>query len=194
MGFFDDLAEAAFKKGADGSDIYYSSGVLEKGRVVLDAERRKKLFTYHKRVYKYATPLFVLYGAAVGFGSFTWSHLVFIGVVLILLIARQRYLISGLPTYGEKLKASEAVTKGAKAFHPALLVISGVISLLLIAGGAAIPVVFGLPVKEILYPILGIVCMGSLGLALSVYLYRARKSNGAFEGTHVKPRAPQRGR
>src|SRR6267143_3836948 len=176
MGFFDDLAEAAFKKGADGSDIYYPSGVLEKGRVVSDAERRKKLFIYHKRVYKYAIPLFALYGVALGFGGFTWGHLLFIGAVLILLITRQRYLISGLPTYGEKLKASEAVAKGAKAFHPAFLVILGVISLLLIAGGAAIPVVFGLSVKGILYPILGIVSMGLLGLVLSIYLYRARKS------------------
>ena len=177
MGFFDDLAETAFKKGADGSDIYYPSGIIEKGRVVSDAERRKKLIKYHKRIFKYVIPLFSLYGVAVGLRGITWGHVVFIGVVLLLLIARQRYLIRGLPIYGAKLQASEALARGAKVFHPAFLVIFGVSSLLLIAMGAAIPVIFELSVEEVLYPMLGIVSMGFLGLALSIYLYRARKSN-----------------
>lgn len=177
MGFFDNLAETAFKKGADGSDIYYPSGIIGKGRVVVDAERRKKLFNYHKRTYKYVIPLASLYGLVVGFGGMTLGHLVFIGIVLTLLLARQRYLIKGLPVYGEKLKLSEAAAVGAKAVHPAFLLIFGTSSLLLIAAGATLPIVSGLPAKEVLRPMLGIASMGLLGLALSIYLYRVRKSN-----------------
>jgi hypothetical protein len=183
MGFFDDLAEAAFKKNAEGSDVYYPSGILEKGRVVSDPEQRRKLFNFHKRFCKYLIPLSSLYGVALGFNGITRGHVAFIGVVLVWVLARQRYLISGLPIYGEKLRASEAVATGAKAFHPAFLLLFGVSSLFLIAGGAATPFVLGSAINEVLYLMLGIVSMGLLGLALSIYLYRARKSNNSIQPT-----------
>ena len=183
MGVFDDLAEAAFKKDADGSEVYYPSGVLERGRLVADPQRRRKLFNYHKRILKYVVPLSTLYGTALGFGGITRGHLIFIGVVLVLLVGRQRYLIRGLPTHGEKLKASEAVSRGAKAFHPAFLAILALSSLALIVSGAALPIWFGVPFEEASYAMLGIVSMGLLGLATSIYLLRARKSDKSVQPT-----------
>jgi hypothetical protein len=188
MGFFDDLAETAFKKSAEGSEIYYPTGVLGKGRVVSAPERRRKLFNYHKRIYKYLIPLSLLYGLALGFDGITRGGWAFIGVVLVLVVARQRYLINGLPIYGEKLRTAEALATGAKAFHPAFLLLFGVSSLFLIVGGAATPFVFGSSINEVLYPMLGIVSMGLLGLAFSIYLYRARKSNNS-----IHPPQRQRG-
>src|SRR5712691_5686451 len=171
MGFFDNLAETAFRKSQDGSDIYFPNGVIGKGRIVGDPARRKKLFNYHKRILKYGIPLSVLYGLVFGVSG---GHLIFIGVVLVLLFARQRYLIKGLPVYSERLTVTEVAAKGAKAFHPLLLLLFGGSSLILIAGGAAMPILLGMPFDKTAFPMIGIISFGVLGLSLSVYLYKAR--------------------
>src|SRR6266705_253219 len=125
MGFFDNLAETAFRKNPDGSDIYYPNGVLGKGRIVRDFTRRQKLFNYHKRICKYGIPLMALYGAVLGVGGLTKGHLIFIGIVAGLAFARQRYLIAGLPVYSERPTVPEFAARGSKAFHPLLLLFLG---------------------------------------------------------------------
>jgi hypothetical protein len=188
MGFFDNLAETAFKKTDDGSEIYFPNGVIGKGRIVRDSTRRQKLFNYHKRIIKYGLPLMILYGLVVGAsGGVTKGHLIFIGVVIGLLFARQRYLIAGLPVYSERLTVTEATTRGAKAFHPLLLFLFGGCSLILIAGGAALPILLRVPFDQIAFPMIGTISFGALGLSLSVYLYKARKSNNSIQPTQ-KPR------
>ena len=184
MGFFDKLAETAFRKNHDGSDIYFPNGVIGKGRIVRDAARRKKLFNYHKRIFKYGIPLVLLYGLVFRISS---GHLIFVGVVAGLMFARQRYLIAGLPVYAERPTVGEVAARGAKAFHPLLLLLFGGCSLILIAGGAAIPILSNMPFEQIAFPMIGIISFGILGLALSVYLYKARKSNNSIEPTQ-KPR------
>jgi hypothetical protein len=184
MGFFDNLAETAFRKNHDGSDIYFPSGVFGKGRIVRDAARQKKLFNYHKRICKYGIPLASLYGLVFGVSG---GHLIFIGVVLGLIFARQRYLIAGLPVYSEKPTLTEVAARGAKAFHPWLLLLFGGCSLILIVGGAATPILLNTSFDKIAFPVIGMVSFGVLGLALSVYLYKARKSNNSIQPTQ-KPR------
>jgi len=184
MGFFDNLAETAFKKTDDGSEIYFPNGVIGKGRIVGDPARRKKLFNYHKRILKYGIPLAVLYGLLFGVSG---GHLIFIGVVLILLFARQRYLIADLPVYSERLTVTEVAASGAKAFHPLLLLLLGGCSLILIAGGVVMPILLRMPFDQIALPMIGIVSFGVLGLSLSVYLYKARKSSNSIQPTK-KPR------
>ncbi len=176
MGFFDNLAETAFRKNLDGSDIYFPNGVIGKGRIVRDPARRQKLFNYHKRMCKYGVPLLTLYGLVLGAsGGITRGHLIFIGVAVGLLFARQRYLMAGLPVYSERQTVTELAGKGAKAFHPLLLLFLGGSSLILIAGGAAMPILLTTSFEKILFPMIGLVSFGVLGLALSVYLYKARK-------------------
>src|SRR5258708_921881 len=92
-----------------------------------------------------------------------------------LLFARQRYLMAGLPVYSERQTVTELAGKGAKAFHPLLLLFLGGSSLILIAGGAAMPILLTTSFEKILFPMIGLVSFGVLGLALSVYLYKARK-------------------
>jgi len=188
MGFFDNLTETAFRKSIDGSDVYFPNGVIGKGRIVRDPTRRQKLFNYHKRIIKYGLPLMILYGLVVGAtGGITKGHLIFIVVVGGLLFARQRYLIAGLPVYSERLTVTEVTARGAKIFHPLLLFLLGGCSLILIVGGAAIPILLSIPFDKIAFPIIGLIGFGVLGLSLSVYLYKARKSNNSMQPTQ-KPR------
>ena len=187
MGLFDNLAETAFKKNHDGSDIYFPNGVIGKGRIVGDPARRKKLFNYHKRMLKYGIPLFSLYGAIAGASGITKNDLAFVGIMLGLLFVRQRYLIAGLPVHSERLTFTQAAATGAKAFPPFLLLLLGVCSLITIAGAAAMPIVLRIPFEKILFPVIGIISFGVLGLAVSVYLYKARKSSNSIQPTH-KPR------
>src|SRR5260221_1103146 len=184
MGFFDNLAETAFKKTPDGSDIYYPNGVIGKGRIVRDSTRRQKLFNHHKRICKYGIPLVTLYGAVLGAsGGFTKGHLIFIVVVMVLLFARQRHLIAGLPIYSEKPTVTEFAERRAKVFHPLLLLFLGVSSLILIVGGAAMPILLRTSFEKILFPMIGLIGFGVVGLALSAYLYKARKSNNSIQPT-----------
>ena len=188
MGFFDSLTETAFRKSTDGSDIYFPNGVIGKGRIVRDPTRRQKLFNYHKRIIKYGLPLMILYGLVVGAsGGITKGHLIFIVVAGGLLFARQRYLIAGLPVYSERLTVTEVTARGAKIFHPLLLFLLGGCSLILIAGGAAMPILLRVPFDKIAFPMIGLIGFGVLGLSLSVYLYKARKSNNSIQPTQ-KPR------
>ena len=52
MGYFDQLAEAAFKTSDDGEIIYYPNGVLTKGRVIPDQETRDKAFKLQRKILK----------------------------------------------------------------------------------------------------------------------------------------------
>jgi len=184
MGFFDNLAETAFRKNPDGSDIYYPNGVIGKGRIVRDSARRQTLFNYHKRICKYGIPLMALYGAVLGMsGGLTKGHLIFIGIVAGLAFARQRYLIAGLPVYSERPTVTEFAARGSKAFHPLLLLFLGASSLILIAGGVAMPILLRTSFEKIMFPMIGLISFGVLGLALSVYVYKARKSNNSIQPT-----------
>src|SRR5437879_1293175 len=109
--------------------------------------------------------------------------LLFIGIALVLFIARQRYLIAGLPVYSEKLTVTEVAARGAKAFHPLLLLLFGGCSLILIVGGVAMPILLRVPFDKIAFPVIGLTSFGVLGLSLSVYLYKARKSNNSMQPT-----------
>lgn len=186
MGFFDNLAETAFRKAPDGSDIYYPNGWMGKGRIVRESARRQKLFNYQKRIYKYAIPLMSVYGAVIGASRhLTIANLVFIGVVAGLLFARQRYLIAGLAVYSENsLTFTEFVARRAKAFHPSIFWFFGASSLILIAGTLALPILIPrTSFEEMVLLMISLISFGIFGLALSIYLYKARKSNNSIQPT-----------
>ncbi len=49
------------------------------------------------------------------------------------------------------------------------------------------PILLGMPFDKTAFPMIGIISFGVLGLSLSVYLYKARKSNNSIQPTQ-KPR------
>src|SRR3954470_22575522 len=56
MGYFDGLANSAFKKDGQGRDLFFPNGILGKGRILPDAETAAKL--RHKVVQFYKLFMF----------------------------------------------------------------------------------------------------------------------------------------
>ena len=52
MGYFETLADNAFKEASDGTLLYYPNGVMSTARLVPDEETKEKLFRFQKRLYK----------------------------------------------------------------------------------------------------------------------------------------------
>lgn len=107
MGYFERVAESAFKETEDGLCIYYPNGVIGKGRVVTSPELKEKIFSFHKNTMKYG----ILLGIASGL--FLKLSLVIV-IALIALPAfyfYQRKLIGNLPVHNSKNTAQEIYNK-----------------------------------------------------------------------------------
>jgi len=178
MGYFDKITEAAFKEGENGESIYYPNGVLGKGRVIQDPELKKRIFKFHKRINKYLIPFGAIYGMLLGLGgAISLEGLMPVIIIGVLVFLRQRFLISGLPKNNTKLTVKETSTKASKAMHPAFLIFMMVNGIICIGLGLAIPFVLAKPIGEIQTLVLIPVAVGFVSLAISLYLYKLKKSN-----------------
>ena len=176
MGYFDRIAEAAFKEGENGEIIYFPNGLLGKGRLVKDSERRIQLFNFNKRLNKYLMPSMLLYGILIGLGEgVSLSNILPILTICIIVFIRQRFLIRGLPIYNKKLTLEEAATSASKAFKPSLLIFMMVISLMLILMSITMPFILDESIKEMLFLVLVPLFVGLVSLAISLYLYKMKK-------------------
>ena len=178
MGYFDKITEAAFKKGENGKTIYFPNGVLGKGRVIEDPILKEKVFKFHKRLNKYLVPFAVFYGILMGLGGGASlnaiSPLIIIAAFVFL---RQRFLIKDLPKHNVKLTVKEASTSTSKAMHPAVLVFMMLNGAMCIVLSLLLPSLFGKPINEIQSLVLIIFMLGVVSLAISIYLYKLKKSN-----------------
>ncbi len=178
MGYFDRITEVAFKKGENGKTIYFPNGVLGKGRVIEDPILKEKVFKFHKRLHKYLVPFAVFYGILMGFGGGASlnaiSPLIIIAAFVFL---RQRFLIKDLPKHNVKLTVKEASTSTSKAMHPAVLVFMMLNGAMCIVLSLLLPSLFGKPINEIQSLVLIIFMLGVVLLAISIYLYKVKKSN-----------------
>ena len=107
MGYFERVAESAFKETADGLCVYYPNGVLGKGRVVTSPELKKKIFSFHKNTVKFGIPL------CIAAGLFLKLQLVILLALVILPVFYfyQRKLIGNLPIHNSRISAQEIYNK-----------------------------------------------------------------------------------
>jgi len=178
MGYFDSLAESAFKKNPDGEGwLYYPNGMLSKGRVVLDEEYKEKLFKFQKRIFMFLLPLGILYGFGLGVDDFELSSLVPPVVILILVYFRQYILIRNLPKSDVKLKYKEATGKAAQGLPNWYFYSMYVLSASLIIMALFSPQIFNKPYSEVTDLMLMFLGMGVVGLLLALFLHKIKKSN-----------------
>jgi hypothetical protein len=104
MGYFDKIAEAAFKETEQGMAVYYPNGAMGKGRLISSKEEKEKIFKFHKRLYKVLMFVGLPYGWLLGLsGIFTVSTIAPIIVLAGLMFLRQYWLIRKLPKHELKL-------------------------------------------------------------------------------------------
>jgi hypothetical protein len=185
MGYFDNLAAAAFKKGSQGETIYYPNGRFGKGRVVNDPDRQKELYRYQKRLnYLFAFVMLYVTVLAILDVSLVNTVIQIIAIVAIVLL-RQQYLIRRLPYSSEALSRGEVDKATSKAMSPALLAFVFANGIICIALGVLTPYILTKPTKEIHSLALALqvtfLILGPIFVGFAVYFYRVRKSVRARE-------------
>ena len=175
MGFFDKLAESAFKESSNGEIIYYPNGALGKGRLVTDPAQKTKLFNYSKRLFKYLFPLGIIYGMGAGF-SYGVSLESIIPIIVIYFVAfiRQRFLIKNLAIHNEKLTIKEGVATVSQAYHPVFLASSVINGVLLVCLAFALPSILNKSISEILSLVIFVFMVGVVSIGFGAYFFRAK--------------------
>jgi len=185
MGFFSDIAQSAFRKGENGEVIYLPNGIMSKGRVVTDSVREKQLRFFSKSTFKLLIPclIFVMWYVDIK-DPITFIPLIFI---FLLEIGIKKYLIRDLPVYKGKYKSKKILEEGEDLYYPSVINIFAVLGFFFVALG----LFFIVTSKEgsvgiSLFPIfIGIVFFGA-----SIFMFRANKSNKAFNPDAKKDSRP----
>lgn len=181
-GYFDKIAEIAFKEGENGETIYFPNGILGKGRLVEDPACKERLFKLHKLLYKYFVPLCILYGLLLGLsGGASLDGLAPIILIALLLMLRQQVLIRGLPVLNERLTVKEAAVSTSKAFHPTFMKFAFAYGVLGILLSLFIPYFLEKPINEVLDLVLIVLALSVILMIISIILYKANKSNNAIK-------------
>jgi len=175
MGYFDKLAENAFKRIDNETVIYYPNGSFGKGRVVPNEKIRKALFSFQKNTYKAAFFVFVPYAWLVGFSrSMSVSNVSPILIFIIIYWARQQYLVRGLVVHDSKLGFKEAAQRGSRNLPNWLYWMLGLLSVAMIVTSILLPLLSNKPYADNLLPIVGVSSAGLLALALSIKMYKLK--------------------
>lgn len=178
MGYFDKMAESAFKETSDGVAVYYPNGAMGKGRLVSTREDKDKLFRFHKRLHK--TLLFIVlpYSWLLGMsGVFTVGSMAPIVVLAALMFIRQYWLIRKLPKHDLKLGFNEAIGKGSKALPNWYYWVLGVLSVIGLVFSLTLPLQLGKPYMEVVEIVAGLGCVSLLSLCLCLKMYGAKNKN-----------------
>jgi hypothetical protein len=177
MGYFDKIAEAAFKETEQGMAVYYPNGAMGKGRLISSKEEKEKIFKFHKRLYKVLMFVGLPYGWLLGLsGIFTVSTIAPIIVLAGLMFLRQYWLIRKLPKHELKLGFNEAIGKGSKALPNWYYWVFGLLSVIGIIFALTLPYQLGKTYVELIELVIGFGSFSLLGLGLSIKMYLAKNT------------------
>jgi NADH:ubiquinone oxidoreductase subunit H len=167
VGYFDGLANSAFKTDAEGRELFFPYGILGKGRVLPDAETaaviRAKIVNFYKLLMFAGIPLMVvlvnLPGGVIG--------VVAIGVIACIgTWLYFRSLTAGLAISGERLSYAEAQRSAAQGHSYLGLILLSILSLVFVIGG-----LFLLAVDDMEVRLVAIACIVLFGACLCVFLW-----------------------
>ena len=130
MGYFNGVASAYFKKGADGKAVFYPWGVIAKGYVLPDEAAEAKTRRFIKIHLIVSLPAMVI---AVNY-SLTWVCIA-AAASFAWFYFQVKALLKGCPVSAERLTFKESYTNSAKAHNKAGLWALFIISLLFVAAG-----------------------------------------------------------
>lgn len=177
MGFFDNMTKALFKENEDAETIYYAKGILRKGYIVPSEAQKKKLYNFHKRIFKYLFPVGIMYTLLLGLGGMPIIGFVPILVIALILHFKQKSLIKNLLIYEEKLTIHETKKTIANAFPKSFIIfmmINGVMGILLTI---SLPILLDDSMEELSTLMMLTFIMSIFLLGVGWYLYKFKKTS-----------------
>ncbi|MDX2349225.1 MAG: hypothetical protein QNK32_02430 [Porticoccus sp.] len=183
MGFFDKLAQVAFKDQEDGTTVYYRNGVFNKGRVISNDDVLARIYRHHKNIYKYGLPVGLFYGVFVGLGGVSLESLLPLLIGTLLIYIRQWFLIRKLPIHDSKLKFKETFRQGIQVLPKWYFYLLGISSLMVLGLSFYLPLTSNKPLSSVSWWPIGMAVFGVVGLALTVKLYKLRPHSKPVEAS-----------
>jgi len=132
-GYFNALASANFKTGADGRQLFFPWGAMSTGYVIPTPERHRQL---RRQIKIYAIVSLVLVIAA----SVTMPFYISFGIAILLATAYSAWtprLVRGLQLSAERMSTRESMAIQARTHHKATLWLMEIASLAFVAIGVA---------------------------------------------------------
>ena len=173
MKYFNSIAESAFKNNPNGEGwLFYTNGILSKGRVVTDIDTKEKLFKFQKKIYIYGLSSFCLLGLICDFSKM--SHFFILALLFLGLLLLQYLKIRNLPISNHKLKFKEAAAVGLQGlpnWYHKLLYIFSATSIVL---GLSLPIIFSKPYSEVMPLTLISLGIGILAFVTAVMVQKLR--------------------
>ena len=168
MGYFDGLADAAFKNDEEGNYLFYPFGVIGKGRVIPSENEKDSLRLFLKRTYQFFFLLFILL-----FFVAKWQLI--LGLLMIALFTFYFVLFKRIQSYEyatSKLTLKESLKNSAKSHNKLTLLFLFGISILFVLIGLGISTLGEASI------VIGILCAAFFGLcAICIgYMLIARDS------------------
>ncbi len=131
MGYFDGLIDASFKTDSEGHLLYYRWGVIGKGYILADDQKKQEVRRFVKLYYIVSLSAIITVGAVIGW-IFTIALLPFIFAWYCFATAR---LLKGLPISSTRLSLRESYTSSAKSNSVRTLWLMLISSTVFVLGG-----------------------------------------------------------
>ena len=130
MGYFENLAETAFKTGTDGETHFHRWGVFGKPYIVPDLGRKEETKRFITRFYRIGMPLGIVSGIFL-----KWMAFPLILVLILYYEIEIRKRIKGWSKSSEKLTFGQAYSNSSKVFPSAFLWFGAIFSALFVLAG-----------------------------------------------------------
>jgi hypothetical protein len=167
MGYFDGLTDGLFKSDHEGKTLFYPWGVLGKGFILPNSDKKQEIRRFVKLYYVVSLPLVLLTGITVG-----WLYSFALVPPLILWYwLRVNRLLASVSTTTEKLKIGEAYRSSARSHNLSTLWFLEVASLLFVVSG--IFILFISP-HNWFAGLMSVIFFGACALAIG-YMINAKK-------------------
>ncbi len=133
MGYFENLAETAFKTGTNGETHFHRWGVFGKPYIVPDLSQKEETKKFLTHFYQIGLPLGIVGGIFL-----KWMALPLIPILLLYYEIGIRKRIKGWIRSGEKLTLGQAYSNSSKVFPLAFLWFGAIFSALFVLAGLLI--------------------------------------------------------
>ncbi len=133
MGYFDGLADAAFKKDASGNNLFYPWGVWGAGFIIDSEDKKNQIRGFYKKMYMVMLPAIIIIHIVMG----VWLKLVLLPVFCIWYYFIAKKITKDLQKTKKKkkLKVSESCKNSAKSHNLPTLIFLELISIGFVAIG-----------------------------------------------------------
>ncbi len=177
MGYFNGIAESAFKENPDGEGwLYYPNGILSKGHIVTDPSYKEKLFKFQKRMYMFLIPFSILYGLSLDLENLELASLYPLVIIMMPVYLRQYFLVRKLPKSEVKLKFKEGIETASKKLPKSYFYFLYISAAVLIALGLSTPLLFDKPYSEVKDLVLMLSGMGLFFFVVTIFLQKLKNS------------------